>query len=704
MKDLLADLNEPQRAAVLHPAGPLLILAGAGSGKTKTLTHRIAYLVAKRRVEPAHILAVTFTNKAAGEMRQRVASLLGHSGQDRRFMSFLGTFHAVCVRLLRQEAATAGLSSQFAIFDAQDSQAAIKQAMRRLQIDEKRYQPGLIRSLISSAKNELIDAAAYPKLASGPVQQVAARVYPVYQQLLNEASALDFDDLLMLTVHLFRRHPTVLHKWQRQFAHILIDEYQDTNQAQYELVKLLAAAHRNICVVGDDWQSIYGWRGANFKNILGFERDYPEAKVIKLEQNYRSTQKILDAAQAIITKNQQRSEKALWTKNSGGRPVRVWPVRSEAEEAELVMQSIREATGQGERQLRDFVVLYRANAQSRSLEEAFLRAGMPYRVVGGVRFYERKEIKDVLAYLSLIHQPNHLLAWQRIVNVPPRGLGKKSLEAFLGWWQAAGLSLGLAMDQVGDVPGLTPRAQTALAGLGRLLKQLREQSTQLPVADLINLVIKRTGYLDYLNDGSILAADRIENVQELMSVAQSFEGLGLDAFLEEVALVSDIDEYDVASEAVTFMTLHAAKGLEFPVVYMIGMEEGVFPHARSLLDPDQLEEERRLCYVGMTRAREELNLVYATSRLLYGATQHNPPARFIAELEDLIQLAGQRGTKLVEAPLPAGGDRLKEGDMVNHDSFGVGTVVELKGDEITVEFEDFGPKRLSASFATLEKL
>jgi DNA helicase II / ATP-dependent DNA helicase PcrA len=702
--DILGGLNQEQRQAVTHTEGPVLILAGAGSGKTRTLTHRIAYLVEHQKVPGQRILAVTFTNKAAGEMRERVLKLLGHSTQDRAFMPYLGTFHAICVRLLRQEAKHLGYSSSFIIFDDQDSMSAIKQAMRQLQIDDKRFNPRLIQSLISSAKNELISPADYANLAADPAQTAAAKVYASYQRLLRAAQAFDFDDLLLETVKMLRDHEALREKWQQNFSHILIDEYQDTNQSQYQMAKILAAKHRNICVVGDDWQSIYSWRGADFKNILDFEKDYPDAKVIKLEQNYRSTKNILNAAQAVISQNQQRSDKKLWTDNHEGARVKVTLVANEAEEGELVVENIRQATASGQRRLRDFAVLYRTNAQSRSLEERFLRYGVPYKVVGGVRFYARKEIKDMLAYLRLVYQPNDRISFERVVNLPARGLGDRSL-ALLSQWQADHqLSLNQALEQAGQIDQLTPRAKTALGQFQSLMSSLRAGAVRLKVAELIDLIAKKTGYLDWLNDGSVLAADRIENVQELISVAREYDGADLGSFLEEVALVADVDSYDEASEAVTLMTLHSAKGLEFPVVFVVGLEEGVFPHSRSFFDPQQLEEERRLMYVGMTRAREELYLVHASARLLFGKTNFNPRARFIDEIEATGGLEAANSPTGSAARAAEDYPQLDAGDLVRHPQFGQGQVVSANELEVVVRFSRLGNKTFSLEYAPLEKL
>jgi DNA helicase-2/ATP-dependent DNA helicase PcrA len=706
--DLLGDLNEPQRQAVQATEGPVLILAGAGSGKTKALTHRIAYLVKEKHVPPMQILAVTFTNKAAGEMRERVLRLLGRPVTDKSYLPYLGTFHSICVRLLRREHAELGLPSNFIIFDAGDAQSAIKVAMRQHGVDEKQFAPALIANLISSAKNELIGPQHYANLASGQAGQVAATVYPTYQNILREAGALDFDDLIMRVVQMLKQQPEMLQKYQSLFQYILIDEYQDTNHAQYQLTKLLAAAHHNICVVGDDWQSIYSWRGANFQNILDFGKDYPEATIIKLEQNYRSSKNILDAAHSVISKNVLRSDKKLWTEQDGGAEVHVLQTYNEIEEAEMVIQTIKSQIPG--RDLKDFAVLYRTNAQSRALEEQFLRYNLPYKIVGGVRFYERKEIKDALAYLRFVYQPDDRVSFERIINLPTRGLGDVSLERFRRFADDNRLGLLAALGQVDQIPGLSPRAVSALQAFGQLIQSLRTSSQTLSVGDLLELIIKKSGYLEHLDDGSVVAGDRIENVKELLSVAAEYNELGLDGFLEEIALIADIDNYSTDNDAVTLMTLHAAKGLEFPVVLMPGMEEGIFPHSRALFDPAQMEEERRLCYVGMTRARTELYLLHANSRLLYGKTMHNPPSRFLLDLPAAITGgAGQGSTvKLEEAErdisMLLGDVELVPGDHIRHAKFGEGTVVSVSGDELVAKFASEGTKKLSLSFAPLEKV
>jgi DNA helicase-2/ATP-dependent DNA helicase PcrA len=736
---LLAELNEPQRQAAETTEGPVLILAGAGSGKTKALTHRAAYLVRERGVRPMNILAVTFTNKAAGEMRARVLGLLSLDPANRSYFPFMGTFHSICLRLLRREAAEIGLPGNFLVFDSADTLSAIKRAMRTCGIDDKELKPTTVHGLISSAKNELIGPQQYGQLATGKAQNAAAKVYPVYQALLKEAGALDFDDLIFNTVKMFREHPEILEKYRQQFQYIMVDEYQDTNHAQYQFTKMLAAGHRNLCVVGDDWQSIYSWRGANFQNILDFEKDYPEATVIKLEQNYRSTRHILDAAHAIITKNRVRSDKQLWTEQAEGAGIGIVNVYNEVQEAEWIVRQAEDLVISEKRQLADFAVLYRTNAQSRSLEEAFLRASMPYKIVGGTRFYERREIKDALAFLRFVYQPEDPVSFGRIINLPPRGLGDVSLQRLETWRRAEGLGLMEALNAADRAPGLQPRAANALRSFGQLIAGLREQAAKLPTGPLLDLVLKRTGYLNYLDDGTITAADRIENVKELLSVAETYNELTLEAFLEEVALISDIDNYSQDTNAVTFMTLHAAKGLEFPVVFMPGMEEGIFPHSRALFDGEQMEEERRLCYVGMTRARERLYLLYANSRMLYGTINHNPPSRFVLEVPPEVQAAGSEWRDVSHGLSAAGtghsagggswtpqplrvsglpttaasaaahreellGLALVPGDRVEHSKFGAGTVISIDGDEVTAIFEGHGTKHLSLSFAPIRKI
>lgn len=731
---LLEGLNENQKKAVQTIDGPVLILAGAGSGKTKTLTHRIAYLI-QNKVSPFNILAVTFTNKAAKEMRERVASLLSENADNRGFMPYMGTFHSICVRILRQDGEHVGLPRNFVIFDESDRQSAIKQAMKQLFIDEKQFKPSSIAGMISGAKNELITPSEYSASASLPAQKVAAQVFPIYERSLKEAAALDFDDLIGKTVEMLSEHKEIREKWANQFKYIMIDEYQDTNSAQYKLIKLLTNQNQNLCVVGDDWQSIYSWRGADFRNILNFEKDYPNATIIKLEENYRSTKNILDAAHAVITKNELRSEKELWTKAGSGSPVQIIQVQSDAHEGESIVNKIKTQVAMKLRNYSEFAVLYRTNAQSRSLEETLLRYGVPYRIVGGMRFYDRKEIKDIMAYVRLIYQPEDRTSFLRIVNVPARGIGAKSLEKFFAWADESNLRLSEAISQVQLCTALTGKAFKGMVELSNLISDLRAKAPEtlastagnteenaelaslsgeavmsLGVSDFIEAVIRRTGYQTALDDGSLQAGERIENVKELVSVAKEYDALGLDSFLEEVALLSGLDTLDERADAVTLMTLHAAKGLEFPVVFIAGMEESIFPHSRALFDAAEMEEERRLCYVGMTRAREELFLYHANSRMLFGMSQHNPPSRFLSDI-DGTEVAQESSTESLFQPthtadipdyIPEPGIEVAVGSKVRHQLFGVGTVVEVDGEMLAIAFGGKGVKKLNAAFAPLE--
>ncbi len=707
---LLTGLNPEQQRAVETTEGPLLIQAGAGSGKTKTLTHRIAYIIATNKATAYNILAVTFTNKAAKEMRGRIAHLLGENATNRTFMPYTGTFHGICVRLLRQDGDHVGVPKNFVIFDESDRQSAVKQASRRLQLDEKAFPARMIGGLISNAKNDMVGPGEYASLANSPAQEAAAKVYPLYEKSLKDAGGLDFDDLILKTVQMLEHSEQVRDKWQRQFAYIMIDEYQDTNAAQYKLVKLLTNKNNNIAVVGDDWQSIYSWRGADFRNILNFERDHPRVTVIKLEQNYRSTKAILDAAHAVITKNTQRSDKKLWTEAGSGLPVQILQTQSERAEGEAIIRRIQTSLEMGTRRYSDFAVLYRTNAQSRSVEEMFVRYGVPYRVVGGVRFYDRKEIKDIIAYLRIIFQPEDTVSFERIANVPTRGLGPKSLSTFMEWTRNRG-GLLEGLETVQECPGLTPKALKGFTDIADILVSYRTIMMDTAVSGIIDSLLRRLDYHAFLEDGSLQGESRSENVRELISVAKAYQDVGLDGFLEEVSLVSDLDSADFDSNAVTLMTLHAAKGLEFPVVFMVGLEETILPHSRALYDPNEMEEERRLMYVGMTRAREELYLLYASSRVLYGGMQHNTPSRFLSEID------GQ--TSAVE-PLPTPGAydhkeriisaepryvvELNQGDTVKHQVFGTGTVMDVDGDNIAVLFKNKGLKRLNSTFAPLEKL
>jgi DNA helicase-2/ATP-dependent DNA helicase PcrA len=706
VQELLKGLNDEQARAVTSTEGPLLILAGAGSGKTKTLTHRIAHILASRQATPYNILAVTFTNKAAGEMRGRVANLMGQNAGNRSFMPYLGTFHSIAVRMLRQDGEHVGIPRNFVIWDESDRQTAVKRVSRATGIDEKTFPPRLLASLISSAKNEMVSPAEFAQVSGDtPAGRAAAKVYPLYEKALKEAHALDFDDLIGRTVDMLAQYEAICHKWQQQFKYVLVDEYQDTNSAQYRLIKLLTGPHKNIAVVGDDWQSIYSWRGADFRNILNFEKDFPGCTVIKLEQNYRSTKNILDAAHSVISHNSLRSDKKLWTASDQGSPVQIMPVGNERREAEAILRRIRMAVDIGVRSYKDYAVLYRTNAQSRALEEVFVHHGLPYRIVGGVRFYDRKEVKDIVAYLRLIYQPGDIVSFERIVNVPARGIGPKSLAAFQDWAARNEYSLPTALDRVSEVPGLTPKAAAGLIELSNILRSFRAQVEELPPSTLLDGLIRRLDYLHFLLDGTVQGEARAENVRELMSVANEYQDLGLDGFLEEISLVSDLDSADFSNDAVTLMTLHSAKGLEFPAVFITGLEESIFPHSRSLYDATEMEEERRLMYVGMTRAKEELYLTYAVERTLYGGRQHNPPSRFLSDIE---------GASLAQNPefdafQPGSSEphyvpELEEGDGVKHQLFGEGTVLDMEGETATIYFKGKGTKKLNIAFAPLEKL
>ena len=610
MTKILAGLNEAQRDAVETLEGPVLILAGAGSGKTKTLTHRIANLIANG-VQPYEILALTFTNKAAREMRERLAGLLEMENTF-SFMPWMGTFHAICVKILRIEADSVGLSKNFVIYDTDDRLALIKRAMKELHINDKNVKPKACEAAISKAKNDGEDPDEMLEKAFYPNQKQIAEVYERYEDLRQKADAVDFDDLLVYVAKLFRTRTDIRAKWQRKFAHILIDEYQDTNHIQYQIVKLLVNDKMNICCVGDDWQSIYSWRGADFTNILNFEHDFPGAKVIKLEQNYRSTQNILDAAQKVITKNTQRSDKVLFTEAGKGAPVEIHGTRDEQDEARYVAGIIKKSA----RPLSDFAVLYRTNAQSQAFEKAFMEYRIPYKLVGGVRFYDRKEIKDIVAYLHLIVNPQDIVALERVINVPTRGIGAVSMQRILA----------------GEINLLTTKTMHAYEKFNNVLEDLRKKNTAgVGPAEIIEELLQKINYRGFINDGDKMKAEeRNENLTALIGEAGAYSTL--DEFLADAALMSSADE-NAGDHAVTLMTLHAAKGLEFPIVFLVGMEEGLLPHTRSMDESlEDVEEERRLAYVGMTRAMQELFLTYAQSRFAYGGRSYNFPSRFLNDL------------------------------------------------------------------------
>jgi DNA helicase-2/ATP-dependent DNA helicase PcrA len=656
---VLAGLNPAQAQAVRAVDGPILVLAGPGSGKTRVLTHRIAYLIRVCGVRPYQILAVTFTNKAAREMRNRLQELIGADIQRLT----IGTFHATCVRILRREATHLDISPNFVIYDEDDQRRLITSILKDLNLDSKRYAPSPVRSAISRAKNDLITPETYRPPTYW--HEAVARVFERYEQSKAENNALDFDDLLVKAEELFREHDEVRERYQQRYQYLLVDEFQDTNKVQYDLLKHLAGASHNLFVVGDEDQSIYSWRGADFRNVLRFRDDFPEVKVFLLEQNYRSTQTILSAAQHVITHNAQRTEKRLWTRNAAGAPLQLFEAYDEREEAEYVVGEIQRLVGRGESRAGDCAIMFRTNAQSRALEDALIHHGMAYKLVGAIRFYQRREIKDVISYLSTLYNIDDGIGFERIVNVPPRGIGAKTLAQFREWAAQRGRSLGRALlelfqlvqsqGDLDDTPFSTLSGKRLVA-LGEMLTELRQARAEATLSQLLQLVLDRTDYLGYLRDGSEEGEERIANVRELFSATERFDAvpseIGLPAFLEEAALVSDVDETDWQSDAVTLLTLHSAKGLEFDTVFIVGMEEGICPHSRSMDDPDQMEEERRLCYVGITRAERNLYLVRTFRRTLYGSSDVREPSRFLLDIPtDLID--GHLVKKAAHVPSPA---------------------------------------------------
>ncbi len=701
--DLFTGLNVAQKDAVESVDGPLLILAGAGSGKTKTLTHRIAYLIANKGVWPNEILAVTFTNKAAAEMRERLGHLVGQNGKNRSFMPWMGTFHGICVRLLRMDGEAIGIAKNYVIYDEDDRLGLIKQAMKQLSISESEIKAKAVSSVISGSKNQMIDADEFEASANYPYQKNIAKIFKRYEHMRKTAGALDFDDLLIEVVRLLKEKPEIRKKWQQHFKYILIDEYQDTNAAQYNIVKLLVNENNNICVVGDDWQSIYSWRGADFTNILNFERDFKNTKVIKLEQNYRSTGNILKAASNVIAKNTVKADKQIWTEAGDGMPVQVHEMYDENEEANMLAERISSQVAIGARKFGDFAVLYRTNSQSYNLERSLIHFKIPYQIVGGVRFYDRKEIKDLVAYLKLIFQPNDRMGFSRIANVPTRGVGATSLERFLLWQPVSGMDLIDAMANIEQCDTVGGKARKSLKDLGELLLKLREKVDSTAPAEIIKELISSIGYKAYISDGTPQAEDRASNIEALVVDAQNY--VQLSDFLEEVSLMSSTD-VSSSDQKVTLMTLHAAKGLEFPIVFITGMEEGILPHARVHdAGLSELEEERRLAYVGMTRAREELHLVYARSRLQYGGRNYSQVSRFIAEIGDESAISVSSEPQVVPDDDYYGEDVYFDiGDTVKSPIFGRGEIIDIDGMAFTVKFDDGKTKKLNAAFAKLQKV
>lgn len=739
MNSILERLNPQQQEAVLQTEGPVLILAGAGSGKTRVLTHRIAYLIEEKEINPWNILAITFTNKAADEMRRRVDKIVGYGSES----VWVSTFHSSCVRILRRYIDRIGYAGNFTIYDADDQKSVMKDVCRRLKIDTKIYKEKTLLNAISAAKDELIGPDAFAGSSAGDVhQQRIANVYREYQEQLYKNNALDFDDLIMKTVELFRTCPDVLDNYQERFRYIMVDEYQDTNTAQFQLVSLLASKYRNLCVVGDDDQSIYKFRGANIGNILGFEQVFEEAKVIRLEQNYRSTKNILQAANEVIQNNVERKKKTLWTENPQGSMVHFKQLSNGYEEAEYVTGEISRAVRTGACKYSDCAILYRTNAQSRVFEEKFLMANIPYKIVGGINFYARREIKDLLAYLKTIDNAVDDLAVRRIINIPKRGIGAASIVRVEDYAAQHGFSFYDALREADEIPKIG-RAASKIAPFVTFIQSLRSKVGYLSVSELLEEIIEETGYVRELEaEDTEESRARIENINELISKVIAYEEdtqtPTLSGFLEEVALVADIDTVDEDQDRVLLMTLHSAKGLEFPYVYMTGMEDGIFPSYMTITadDPEEMEEERRLCYVGITRAMRELTLTSAQMRMIRGENQFNKVSRFVREipreLVDLDRDIKERKTSDLEIPQNHTYAKMKQafhtknfepkqftvkkadtlsygvGDTVRHVKFGVGTVENIadggRDYEVTVNFEQYGIKKMFASFAKLKKI
>lgn len=749
---ILKGLNPQQQEAVETTEGPLLVVAGAGSGKTSVLTRRIAYLVEEKGVAPWNILAITFTNKAATEMKERVQKLLGPAGQD----VWMSTFHALCVRILRRDADKIGYSRNFSIADSSEQVTLIKHIEKDLNINPKQYNPRAILSAISNAKNDLLNPKDF-EAASGnrPFDQIVSEIYKEYQKRLGQDQIMDFDDLIMQTLVLFQKDKATLHYYQNKFRYLLVDEYQDTNEAQYQLCRLLAAQYSNVCVVGDGDQSIYGWRGANMENILNFEKDYKDKGVhtVKLEQNYRSTGHILSAANAVIKNNQNRKSKRLWTDQGSGEKITYYRAQSDVDEAIFVISKITEAVKAGKRDYKDFAILYRTNAQSRGFEESLVKSNIPYQIVGGHKFYDRKEIKDILAYLKLVANTSDSMSFNRIVNVPKRGIGAATIDKLLTFANERGIGVGDALSNLELVP-VSAAASKKLADFNAKLVDCvaYAQDTSHTVTGLTEKILEDFGYTDALKKEKTLeSASRLENLDEFLTVTKRFddnfeadddESLPINDFLSEVTLLSDQDDIEDDGNQVTLMTLHAAKGLEFPVVFLVGMEDGIFPLSRAMLEEDQLEEERRLAYVGITRAREKLYLTNAFSRTMYGKTTSNPASRFVQEIkpEDLeTEYAGgvrkantNSFTSTNSVPFFNKGERAKSqvytaktatkasgaigaekqgwnvGDQVTHKAWGKGVVVKVNGTgedmELDIAFEAKGIKRLLAAFAPIKKV
>ena len=730
MEQYLSGLNEKQLEAVTATEGPVLVLAGAGSGKTTVLVKRIAHIIAKKHVNPRSILAITFTNKAANEMKERIRSMVGAMAED----MWISTFHSACVRILRGSIDFLGYASDFVIYDSSDAKTLIKDCIKDLDLDEKAYAPKSVLSAIGKAKDDMQQPEDFIAAHAGDYYaQVVGRIYTLYQKRLKENNAVDFDDIIFLTVRILIENPDVLHKYQERFRYILVDEYQDTNNVQYMLISLLAQARQNICVVGDDDQSIYKFRGANIQNILGFEEEFPNARLIKLEQNYRSTQNILDAANSVIGNNRGRKGKELWTKNGRGEKIRLYIGSNERTEASFIAEEIQKEVASG-RNYSDFAILYRTNAQSRILEEMLMRNAVPYRVLAGLRFYDRKEIKDIIAYLRVIHNERDAISIRRIINEPKRGIGQATVDKASSIADAEGMTLYEVLENAVEFPPLL-RASGKIDGFIKLIETFKKAKETMDLHEFVGRVITESGYAAMLEaEATVEARTRTENLQEFLSVVKEYESASemptLGDFLENISLVSDIDAYDETQDSVVMMTIHSAKGLEFPVVFLTGMEEGLFPSARSALEEDDLEEERRLCYVAITRAKEQLYITNTKQRMLFGKTSYSVPSRFLEEIPDDyitdITPVGQAVYNLISdtifapkkketrqpavtiKPVTSPALDFQPGEHVLHKKFGKGIILSVRQFEqdamLEIQFEQVGRKQLMAVFAKLEKI
>jgi len=723
-KEIIEDLNKEQKRAVKHLEGPMLVLAGAGSGKTRVLTRRVAYLIAKYKVFPQNILAVTFTNKAAEEMKDRISNLLNGLPDE----PWISTFHSLCVRILVREVEKLGYKKNFVIFDQNDQKKLIKEILKDLNIDSKKTKPGAVLHEISQAKNELLTPKEYENEVGGYFSEIVAKIYPIYQQKLKDNNAFDFDDLIMKTVELFRDYPQVLEYYQEKFQYILVDEYQDVNYAQYQLVQILAENYSNLCVVGDPDQGIYGFRGADIRNILNFENDYPDAEIIRLEQNYRSKETILKAAQHVIKNNQFRKEKDLWTQRGTGEKITYYEASSEKDEAGYVAKEIKNLV-KSEYEYSDLAVLYRTNAQSRAFEEMFMKFGIPYQIIGGLKFYDRMEIKDILGYLRVLYNPDDDINLMRIINKPKRGIGAGTLGKVQDYAEYYNISLYEAGLQAEQIENLTGAYEKRIKNFFSMMEELREGIEKTSLSELARNIFVKSDYKKALeNDKFDKAEERMENIKELFSVIEDYlrknDDPTLGGFLEEVSLLSDIDNMEEENHLVTLMTLHSAKGLEFPVVFLAGMEEGIFPHSNSMAENEDLEEERRLCYVGITRAQDKLHLLRAKRRRRFGDIEMNPPSQFLDEIpekfieyannnlindSDVINIDFSDEKKKEENVIDrssGSNNKYKVGKEIVHPKFGIGEITDVYDDEgrieLTIKFKDGKKKRLLAKYAPIQ--